>query len=202
MNLLPVLIVLAQVETSPTSEEETAAPPEPIVIVNTDKPVVATPPKPGPPVSVRIDGGYAPRKLFAIPVTGADFGLGVAAQPIENGAFGGSLRGFVGSTENGLHLWDIRALGEAELVAFDRLHLGGGVGLFLLGVKRAVRDETIRTWGPVGQLSARFDIVRDDYAIFVRGALSGGYDLYDSSAFWGPTIGAGFELDVAGKRKK
>jgi len=202
MNLLPVLIVLAQVDSpddEPTSEAE--APPQ-IVIVNEDRPAVPQPPKPSPPVSLRFDGGYAPRHLFSLPATGADFGFGVMAQPLENGAFGGSLRGFVGSTENGLHLWDVRAMGNAEVIVVDRIHLGGGVGGFLLGVKRAARDETIRSWGAVGEINARLDILRDDYAIFVRGALSGGFEVYDSSIVWGPTIGAGFELDVAGKRKK
>lgn len=204
MNLLSVLVVLAQVDAASVEEEE--APPSatataPVVVVeNVDRPVVAKPPKPSPPVSLRFDGGYAPRKLFSIPVTGADFGFGLAVQPGEHAAVGGSLRGFVGGTENGLRVWDIRALGEAEAIALDRLHLGGGLGLFVLGVERAARNETIRSWGPQLQAHARFDIVRDDYAIFLRGALSGGYDIYDSSYFWGPSIGAGFELDVAGKR--
>lgn len=204
MNLLPVLIVvLAQVDSA--YEEEDAAPSAPTmtVIENVDRPVVPRPPKPSPPVSLRFDGGYAPRKLFTIPVTGADFGFGVAAQPSEHAAFGGSLRGFVGGTENGLRVWDIRGLAEAEAIAFERLHLGGGLGVFLVGVERAARDETIRSWGPQLQATARLDVVRaDDYALFVRGAVSGGYDLYDSSLFWGPSIGAGFELDVAGKRNR
>ena len=49
----------------------------------------------------------------------------------------------------------------------------------------------------------RFDVVRaDTYALFLRAALDGGYDVYDSSVFWGPSIGLGFELDVAGKRRR
>lgn len=171
-----------------------------MVVENPDKPVVPRPPKPSPPVSLRFDGAWAPRKLFSIPVTGADFGFGLFVQPAEHTAVGGSLRGFVGGTENGLRVWDIRGLGEAEAIAFDRLHLGGGLGFFVLGVERAARDETIRSWGPQVQAHARFDIVREDYAIFVRGALTGGYDVYDSSFFWGPSIGAGFGLDIAGKR--
>lgn len=199
MNLLPVLIfVLAQVDDAGVVDEgerDERAPMDEAVVP--PKPV-----KPSPPVMLRFDGAYAPRKLFTIPVTGADFGGGLFVQPSSESAVGGSLRGFVGGTENGLRVWDIRGLAEAEAIIADRLHLGAGLGMFLLGVERAARDETIRSWGPQVQAHARFDIVRDDYAIFVRGAASGGYEIYDGSFFWGPSIGAGFELDVAGKRNR
>src|SRR5688500_7555798 len=116
MNLLSMLVVLAQVDAASVEEEE-ASPPATapaVVVENVDRPVVARPPKPSPPVSLRFDGAYAPRKLFSIPVTGADFGFGLGVQPGEHAAFGGSFRGFVGGTENGLRVWDIRALAEAE----------------------------------------------------------------------------------------
>lgn len=193
-----LVIVLAQVETTFADEPQPAPAAE---VAAADRPPAL--PKPSPPVSLRFDGAYAPRKLFTIPVTGADVGFGVAAQPTEHGAFGGSTRVLVGSTENGLRVWDVRVLGEGELVALDRLRLGGGVGFFVLGVGRAARNETILSWGPVAQGMVRFDVVReDDWGLFVRAALSGGYDVYDSSAFWGPSVGAGFELDVAGKRRR
>lgn len=201
MNLLATLVVLAQIDAASGEEEEAtappASPPPPIV-----EHVVAAPPKASPPVSLRFDGAYASRKLFSLSVTGADLGLGILVQPSPHMGVGGSVRGFIGGTEHGLRVWDVRVMGETEVIAFDRLHLGSGIGLFLLGVERAARDETIRSWGPQMQGHARFDIVRDDYAIFVRGALSGGYDLYDSSFFWGPSIGAGFELDIAGRRNR
>ena len=200
MNLLAVFVVLAQVEAASGEEEEAAPPPPPPPIVEH---AGSTPPKaPPPPVSLRFDGAYATRNLFSLPVSGADLGLGILVQPRDTIGVGGAVRGFIGGTEHGLRVWDIRGMGELEGIAFDRLHLGGGLGLFVLGVERAARDETIRSWGPQLQAHARFDIVRDDYAIFVRGALNGGYDLYDGSFFWGPSIGAGFELDVAGKRNR
>lgn len=194
-----LVIVLAQVETTFADEQAPAHPAE--VVVAAERP--PAPPKPSPPVSLRFDGAYAPRKLFTIPVTGADVGFGVGAQPDEHAAFWGSTRVLLAGTENGLKVWDVRALGEGEYVAFDRLRLGAGVGVFVLGVGRAARNETIVSWGPVAEGMLRFDVVReDDYGIFVRAALTGGYDVYDSSAFWGPSVGAGFELDVAGKRRR
>lgn len=197
-----LVIVLAQVETT-FDGDPPPEPPPPAEVVAPEPAPVPVPPRPMPPVSLRFDGGYAPRKLFSIPVTGADVGVAVGAQPSEHAAFWGSTRVLVAGTENGLRVWDVRVLGEAEYVALDRLRLGAGVGVFLLGVGRAARDETITSWGPVAQGMVRFDVVReDDYGIFLRGALSGGYDVYDSSAFWGPSIGAGFELDVAGKRRR
>lgn len=197
-----LVIVLAQVETNVVDEPPPAqdAPLAAEVAPADRKPV---PPKPMPPVSLRLDGAYAPRKLFTIPVIGADVGLGVGAQPSEHAAFWGSTRVLIAGTENGLRVWDVRVLGEGEYVAFDRLRVGGGAGFFVLGVGRAARDETILSWGPVAEAMARFDVVReDDYGIFLRAALTGGYDVYDSSAFWGPSVGAGFELDVAGKRRR
>lgn len=199
-----LVFVLAQVETN-VVEETPPEPPPPTVVVAAQPAAERppAPPKPSAPVSLRFDGGYAPRKLFTIPVTGADVGLGVGAQPSEHAAFWGSTRVLIAGTENGLEVWDLRFLGEGEYVAFDRLRLGGGVGLFVLGVGRAARSETIVSWGPVAQGMARFDVVREDqFGIFVRAAISGGYDVYDSSAFWGPTIGGGFELDIAGTRRR
>ncbi len=196
-----LVIVLAQVETNFAEEQPPEQAPPAAEVAPADRPPV--PPKPMPPVSVRLDGAYAPRKLFTIPVTGADVGLGIGAQPSEHAAFWGSTRVLVAGTENGLKVWDVRVLGEGEYVAFDRLRLGAGLGVFVLGVGRAARSETILSWGPVAQAMARVDVVReDDFGIFLRAALSGGYDVYDSSAFWGPSLGAGFELDVAGKRRR
>lgn len=196
-----LVIVLAQVETNFAEERPPEQAPPAAEVAPADRPPV--PPKPMPPVSVRLDGAYAPRKLFTIPVTGADVGLGIGAQPSEHAAFWGSTRVLVAGTENGLKVWDVRVLGEGEYVAFDRLRLGAGLGVFVLGVGRAARSETILSWGPVAQAMARVDVVReDDFGIFLRAALSGGYDVYDSSAFWGPSLGAGFELDVAGKRRR
>jgi hypothetical protein len=196
------MIFYADAEGEVTSVPETVVEPEQAPAPA--PPPVATPPvveKVRPPASVRFDGGYAPRTLFTLPVTGADFGLAVGAQPKEAFAFWGSARGFIGSTENGLHTFDARLLFELDLLPHERLRIGLGFGGFLLGVTRAARDETIRTWGPVFEASLRFDAVRaDSYAIFVRAAETVGYDFYDSSAWIGPSIGAGVELDFAGSR--
>ena len=171
------------------AEDEDARPPTP-------------PTKPKPPVSLRVDGAYAPRKLFSIPVTGADVGIAGGMQPSERGALWGTMRGFLGTTENGLRVWSVRVGGEGELV-FDRLRIGAGIGLFVLGVRRAVRDETILSWGPEARATARFDFVREtDFALFVHGALGAGYEVYDGSLFWGPTVGAGVAIDVAGRHAR
>ena len=169
MNLLAIVVALGQVvitavppANGPPDTPAAAPPPAP------------APPKPKPPASIRFDGGYAPRKLFDIATAGADVGFAAGAQPLAHAAFWGTTRAFIGGTESGLRVWDVRVSGEAEYVQ-DRLRLGVGGGVFVLGVGRAARDETIVTWGPEGRVIGRFDVVRaDDYALFVRGALGAG----------------------------
>jgi len=193
--MIPMIFYGDEVEVPETVVEQPEAPP----------PAQPAPPPPDdkvhPPASVRFDGAYAPRKLFSLPVTGADFGVALGVQPKEAFAFWGSARGFIGSTENGLHTFDARMLFELDLLPHERVRIGLGLGGFVLGVTRAARDETIRTWGPLFEASLRVDVVRaDSYGIFIRAAETIGYDLYDSSAWIGPSIGAGVELDFAGSR--
>jgi hypothetical protein len=158
-------------------------------------------PKPGPPIGIRLDGGYAARKLFTIPVTGADMGFGVGAQTSQYAAFWGAARVFYGETEYSLKTFAARMGGEAELVLFDRVRLGAGLSFFLVGVGRYVRDEMLLSWGFEGRLAARVDLFQPSgFAIFARGALEGAWEVYDGSNFWGPTIGLGVDFDVAGKR--
>ena len=166
-----------------------------------DEPATPSPPAKWPTVvGARFDGGYAFRKLFDIPITGADIGGAIGAQPLEHGAFWGVVRVLVGSTEAGLKFYDVHFGAEGEAV-FDRIRVGGGVGGFVLGVSRVTFDQTINTWGPEVRAHLRVDAIQaDGFAIFVRAALSGAFEFYDSAAIWGPTVGAGVDFDLKGKR--
>jgi len=178
----------------PPKPETNEAPPPDV------KPI---PPKPGPPVGLRGDGGWSSRSLFTIPVTGADLGLGVGAQTSKYAAFWGAARLFTGGTENGLNVFAVRVGGEAELVLADRVRIGGGLSFFLVGVGRYVRDETLLSWGPEARLHARVDLLQPSgFAIFARAAIEGAWEIYDGSAFWGPTLGGGVDFDIAGKRTR
>lgn len=151
-------------------------------------------------VGARFDGGYALRKLFDIPITGADIGGAIGAQPLEHGAFWGVVRVLVGSTEAGLKFYDVHFGAEGEAV-FDRVRVGGGVGGFVLGISRVTFDQTINTWGPDVRAHLRVDAIQaDGFALFVRAALSGAFEFYDSATIWGPTVGAGVDFDIKGKR--
>jgi hypothetical protein len=151
-------------------------------------------------VGARFDGGYAIRRLFDIPIRGADIGGAIGGQPLEHGAFWGTLRVMIGSTESGLSFWDVHVGGEGEAV-FDRFRIGGGLGFYLLGIARATKDQTIRTWGPEVRAFVRFDVIQaDGFALFVRGAIQAGMEFYDSATIWGPTVGAGVDFDLKGKR--
>ncbi len=189
---------------SPSATSATSAAPEPSPAVPTlaaapnERPQVK---KPASIVGLRVDGAYAQRKLVSLPVTGADMGLAIGAQPTRSFAVWGASRLFLGSTANGLDVFSFRLGADMEGVLFDRLRIGGGVHFFVVGVDRAARDETILSWGPSGSLTARVDLIQSEgYAIFARAALDGGYEVYDGSAFWGPALGAGVDFDLAGNR--
>lgn len=174
-----------------------AAPPE-------DDWVRATPVvRPGPapkPMALRFDGAYAPRRLFALGVTGADLGFGLGVQTDRHTAWWWATRVSLGSTENGLHVWSGRSGAELEVV-LDPLRFGIGASLLLMGVDRAVRDQTLLSYGVEGRAFVRFDCWRtDDFALFLRAAIDGGVEAKSGSAFWGPGIGAGMELGVRGKK--
>jgi hypothetical protein len=166
----------------------------------TSPPPAPQPPKPSPPFGVRVDGGYSPRKLLSLPVSGADMGLAFGAQPRRHTAFWGATRLFLGSTEHGLKVFSLRAGGEVEAV-IDRLRIGGGLHLFAVGVGRAVRNDTIVSWGPAVNAAARVDLIQSDgFVLFARAAVDAGYELRGGSLFWGPTFGGGVDFDLGGSR--
>lgn len=187
----------------PQPQEESAQPPQ--SPAQEDAPPAQAPAakaKWDTPVGFRVDGGYSPRRLLTIPLAGADLGLAFGAQPMEHAAFWGASRLFLGSTENGLHVFSVRVGAEGEAV-FDRFRIGGGLSGFVVGVGRAVRNDTIYSWGPALNAAARFDVIQSDsFALFARAAIDGGLDVYQGSIFWGPSIGAGIDLDLAGKRAR
>lgn len=151
-----------------------------------------------PVVGLRVEGGYAPRTLLSLPVTGADAGLAIGAQPSRHIAIWGTTRLFLGSTESGLDVVSFRAGGDVEAV-FDRFRIGSGLHLLVLGVSRATRDNTILTWGPATFASARFDVIQSEgFALFARASLDVGIEVSSGSLFWGPTLGGGVDFDLGG----
>jgi hypothetical protein len=197
----------AQVEPGARTEESPSPAPPPMIIVANPAPAPAPAPAPDDKekkwatiVGARFDGGYALRSLFDIPIRGADIGGAIGAQPLEHGAFWGVLRVMVGSTEGGLSFWDVHVGGEGEAV-FDRFRIGVGLGGYILGVARATKSDTIRTWGPEIRAHVRFDAIQSDgFALFFRAAFQAGLEFYDDAKIWGPTVGAGVDFDLKGKR--
>lgn len=152
------------------------------------------------PLALRLDGGYAPRRLFDLGVSGADVGLGLGVQTTHHSAWWATSRLSLGSTENGLSVWSSRFGAEVEGV-FDPVRFGIGASLFVMGVGRAEREETLLSYGIEGRAFGRVDITRnDDYALFVRAGIDAGAEARAGSVFWGPAFGVGVELGVRGKR--
>ena len=196
-------VAAAQVDAPTTPAEASPPPPPPTPAPTPD------PPSPQPAngekkwasiVGARLDGAYALRKLYDISIKGADIGGAIGAQPLEHGAFWGTVRVMIGSTESGLSFWDVHVGAEGEGV-IDRFRFGGGIGGYMLGISRVTANQTIRTWGPEIRAFVRVDVVQSDgFALFVRGAVQAGFEFYDSATIWGPSIGAGVDFDLKGKR--
>jgi hypothetical protein len=160
------------------------------------------PAKPPTPVGLRLDGGYTFRRLVELPVTGADMGLAIGAQPESYAAVWGVTRLGIGSTENGLSLYTWRIGADFDYI-LDRIRVGMGVNLFIVGVSRAVRSDTIVSWGPAVHGGLRVDIIQaDGFALFARADIDAGWELYNSSIYWGPTFGGGVDFDIHGKRSR
>lgn len=200
---------------APAEDDATAAPPPtetPAASAASDAPFegdewwhkkegVLPPKQPPNPMALRFDGGFAPRRLFAIGVTGADMGFGLGVQETRHLALWWATRVSIGSTENGLGVWSGRTGAEIEAV-FDPLRFGVGASAILIGVDRASRPQTLHAYGFEARAFVRFDCFRsDDFALFLRGAIDGGVEASSGSAFWGPGIGAGVELGVRGKKR-
>ncbi|MBX3227665.1 MAG: hypothetical protein KIT84_15020 [Labilithrix sp.] len=148
------------------------------------------------PVGVRADGGYGLRALEKLPVSGADLGLAVGAQPGRHFAFWGEFRLFLGSTENGLGVKSGRFNFDLDIV-IDRLRITLDPGIFVVGVDRATKNQTIVSWGPKLGAAARLDVLQSEsFALFARAAIEGGPTFADGSLFGGFTFGGGIDFDI------
>jgi hypothetical protein len=180
-------------------EEVPPAEPQPPVVQPAAAP--AEQPKPPPPtksipISLRTDGGYGIRSLEKLPVTGADVGLAIGAQPAKHFAVYGALRGFFGSTEGGLAVKALRVSVDMDIV-IDRFRIGFDPGMFWVGVDRVTKDQTIVGWGPKLGVSLRLDLFRSDpFAFFFRAAADAGATFADGSMFGGVLLGGGIDFDI------
>lgn len=148
------------------------------------------------PVGIRVDGGYSLRTLQKLPVSGADIGLAIGAQPTKHFAVWGASRLFIGSTENGLGVKGFRLQCDLDIV-IDRLRITFDPGIFIVGISRATKDQTIVAWGPKLGAALRFDAVQtDSFALFARAGIEGGPTFSDGSLFGGVVLGAGIDFDI------
>lgn len=199
-----LVLALSSVVTTAAAQEPLPPPEPPAPLVEQpapERPVPPPPVKKSVPIEVRVDGGYGLRTLEKLSLAGGDFGLALGAQPARHVAVYGGARGFFGSTELGLGVRALRVACDVDLV-FDRLRIGLAPGIFVVGVSRVTRDQTIVTGGPTIGVAARVDVVRADvFALFLRAAADAGPTFADRSLFGGVTLGAGIDFDVkAGDR--
>ncbi len=160
----------------------------------------APPPKPRPSVALRVDGAFAPRRLLGLDVSGGSAGLGVGARFARQAAAWGAARVSLGSTENGLAIRSASIGPEIELI-LQPVRFAFGAYASAIGVERVTRNKMILGYGPMGAFAVRVDVVdTDGFALFARAAIDVGVELGNGSVFWGPTLGAGFDFDVVGRR--
>jgi hypothetical protein len=184
-----------RIEEVPQDQPPVTQPPPPPVDQSKE------PPKKSIPVSLRVDGGYGIRSLEKLPVTGADIGVAIGAQPSKHFAVYGAARGFFGSTEGGLDVKALRMTVDMDVV-IDRIRIGFDPGLFWVGVSRVTKDQTIVGWGPKIGIALRVDVFQQEpFAVFLRAAADAGATFSDGSMFGGFFIGAGLDFDIkAGNR--
>ena len=103
------------------------------------------------PVSVRFDGGYGARTLYALDVTGADLGAAIGGRHAGVVAWWVAPRFSLVATDNGLSVWSVRGGPEIEGI-LGRVRIGVGLAPAILGIHRAVRGETILGFGVEGRL--------------------------------------------------
>jgi hypothetical protein len=182
-------VIIEQVPTEQSAEPPPPAPDQPAQPQPVKKPKSV-------PVGIRVDGGYSFRTIEKLPANGADFGLGIGAQPARHFAVYGAARGFIGSTDAGLGVKALRLTCDFDIV-IDRFRIGFDPGIFIVGIDRATKDQSIVGWGPKLGVAARFDVVRADvFALFLRAAADGGPTFSDGSLFGGVTLGGGIDFDI------
>jgi hypothetical protein len=189
----------------PTPPPQQPPPPPPVVVGPPQTPDAPTIPKKkkGSVVGMRFDGGYAMRRLVELPLTGADMGFAIGAQTSALTAFWGTTRVFVGSSENGLSVYTWRLGGDMDLIPFDRLRISPGANFFVVGISRAIREDTITSFGFAAHIGLRVDIIQaESFALFGRADIDAGYEFYNDSIYWGPTFGAGVDFDIHGDRSQ
>lgn len=151
-------------------------------------------------VGLRFDAGYTKRKVLDLPITGADMGVAFGGQPSRAFAIWGATRLMLGSTENGLSVYTWR-LGPDFDVVLDRFRIGLGANIFVIGIHRAIRSDTITCWGPALHGGLRMDAFRSTgFALFLRLDGDAGLAGDSSTTYYGATFGAGIDLDVHGAR--
>jgi hypothetical protein len=204
----------APAQTAAPADEAIPSPPPPVQTVQPVQPSAegrgeqaprdATPQKTksSTSMSLRLDGGYSIHQLFGLGIHGADVGVGFGAHPSESFGIWIAPRFTIGSTPNGLTVWDGSLGAEFEGVV-DRFHVGAGPNLFVIGVHRAVEADTIHSFGLGVLLNVRFDVVKDDdFALFLRLAGDADYAFAGGAGFYGATLGAGVSFDFGSSKSK
>lgn len=192
------------------ADDDVLGPQEPALASpeSTPPPETTTPPPPQNPHLrrmnlFRLEGGFAPRYLFELPVMGGEIGGGFAFERrwIVHAV---SMTGTFGSTENGLAVRSGHILYDAEFIPFDRFRIGLGVGLMFVSVDRSARDDALTSIGLSLRASARVDVARPDgFTLFARGSLGCGLAFEgQETCFWGPSVGLGVDFDLGINARK
>jgi hypothetical protein len=190
VSLAPSLAGLSLLAASARAQEAPGQPPPPVIVVQPPAPVPVEPVLPVPgyapyapypppywqvpqvappllpprearsPFSAKIWAGPGYRRIYDVNVYAGDFGVALGAQKGASGWYA-VMEGMIGRTDHGLRAYEAWVGASWEGV-MDRVHLGLGVHVGLLGFVRATTDGTINGMGMGAFGFATVDVVQGD----------------------------------------
>lgn len=136
--------------------------------------------------------GFTYRRLYDIPIYGADFGVMAGVLRGDNAYYGG-MAALVGRTQNGLLTYTIKPQFQWEH-RFDRVRLGLSVGVPFVAIQRVTSDGTMFDAGFGGSASISVDVLRAHRnALFVGAKMTAEVLFADEAPLiWGPTVLVGW----------
>jgi hypothetical protein len=148
----------------------------------------------------RVDAGFAPRRVFDIPILGGEIDVALGVEGRKGVGYFPGLRGTLGKTELGLTVRSWHFGSDFELLT-GRVRPGVGFALFWVEVDRAARRSSASSYGHSFRGYVRFDVARaESFAFYLRATIDFAHEFQGGAVFWGGTLATGFDFDLTSRR--